>query len=350
MNYDEILDRCLEKMPSDMDIREGSFIYTALAPLCYELANAYFEIENMMNLAFLDTSYGEYLDKSVAIIGIERKTAVKCQKIAEISAEVDIISQKFSCGQYIFEVLEEIDENKFIIEATEYGIEYNTVFGNLTSILNINGINSAEITENYVLATEIEDDESFRTRTISKITAKSFGGNIPDYEQNAMELNGVDSVCVFTANDLGIGFVHLVILGSEKTLLSEQICEKCLEKFNGTETEDALAPIGHTVSVSTCEYVYVDIVCKIVVDDSEDTNLILENAKKQIIQYVDDLNFKNSVVSRMKMIAYLLQIEAILDVSEFYINGVQENFALTKTYAKFEVCKLNDITIEINSF
>lgn len=349
MSYDEILERCLAKMPSDMDTREGSFIYTAIAPLCYELANAYFEIENMLDLAYLDTSYGEYLDKSVAIIGMERKSATKCQKKVQIDADVEIIGEKFSSGQYIFEVLEEIDENQYIVEATEYGVEYNTVFGNLTSILNISGINSAEIIENYILATEIEDDESFRERTISKVMSKSFGGNVPDYEQKAMEITGINAVCVFTANDMGIGFVHLVILGSEKTELSDEICQKCLEVFNGTETEDALAPIGHTVSVSTCVYVEVEIKCKIVVSFGEDIELITENAEKQIEQYIYDLNFKNSVVSRMKMIAYLLQIEEILDVSEFFINGLDENFLLTKSYEKFEICKLSDIIIEIET-
>lgn len=349
MNYDEILNRCLKKIPSNVDTREGSFIYTALAPLCFELSQAYFEFSNMLDLTFLDTAYGEYLDKSLAVVGIARNTAVKCQKIAKIETNTDIIGQKFSCEHYIFEVLQKNADNLYIIEATDFGIEFNSIFGDLTSIMNLTGVESAVIVENYILANEIEDDESLRSRATSHILSKPFGGNVPDYEEKSLEIAGVSDVFVYNANDLGIGNVHLVVLGSEKTPLSEQICQNCLDFFNGNDILEGIAPIGHTVSVSTCEDVLTDISCKIVVKSGENEQLILENAKTQLENYVADLDFKNPTVSRLKMISYLLQLDEITDVTKFLINGSEDNISLSKTYDKFEICKINNISIEISS-
>lgn len=345
MDYDELLNRCLSKMPSDLDIREGSFIYTAIAPLCYELAQAYFEFENILNLAFLDTSYGDYLDKLVYIVGIERNSAVKCRKLAEIITNDDIIGEKFSCDEYIFTIIENVSQNNYIIEATEYGLEYNSIFGNLYSIMNLTGVSSAKIIENYILATEIEDDEELRERAIERILYKPFGGNIPDYKEKTLLIDGVSEVFVFTANDLGLGNVHLVISGAENTPLSEQICENCSVYFNGTVNLDANAPIGHSVTVSTIDYVYIDISCKIKINEGENQELVIINAKKQLENYISSLNFENTTVSRMKMISYLLQLDEIYDIDTFFINGSEENFILSKTYSKFEICRINSTNI-----
>lgn len=348
MNYDEILSRCLGKVPNDIDTREGSFIYTALAPLCYELAQAYFELENMLELTFLDTAYGEYLDKTIAIIGISRNSATKCQKTAEIITENDIIGEKFSCDQYIFEVLEKISDNTFIIEASDFGIEYNSILGDLTSIMNLSDIESATISENYILASDEESDENLRERAISHILTKSFGGNIPDYEEKILEISGVAYVKIFTANDVGLGRVHIVVAGTDKTQLSEQIVQNCTDVFIGTDENEGIAPIGHDVTFSTVEYVSLDISCKIIVEDGANQELIVENAKIQLENYFAYLAFTNPIVSRMKMISYLLQIEEILDVEEFLINGEPENFVLSKEYTSFQTAIINSSVVEIS--
>ncbi|MFI3227913.1 MAG: baseplate J/gp47 family protein [Clostridia bacterium] len=349
MNYNEILSRCLSKIPTDIDTREGSFIYTALAPLCYELAQAYFEFTNMLDLAFLDSAYGEYLDRTISVVGISRNTAVKCQKLAEIITTNDIIGEKFSVDQYIFTVTEQISQNNYIIEATDFGSEFNSIFGNLTSIMNLPNISSAKIAENYILASDVESDENLRIRAISHIITKPFGGNVPDYEEKALTVSGVSYVYVFNASNLGVGRVHLVVSGSEKTPLSDQIIQNCANLFIGTGSIIGLAPIGHTVTVSTNSFVYLSISCKIVVENGSNEELIIENAKNQLEQYISDLNFANATVSRNKMISYLLQIEEISDVEEFLINGKDANYTLSKTYNKFEICKLSSANITISN-
>ena len=51
--FETIMDRCLSRVSSSVDKREGSVIYDALAPACAELATLYTELSNMNCYFFL---------------------------------------------------------------------------------------------------------------------------------------------------------------------------------------------------------------------------------------------------------------------------------------------------------
>lgn len=47
--FETIMDRCLSRVSSSVDKREGSVIYDALAPACAELATLYTELSNILD-------------------------------------------------------------------------------------------------------------------------------------------------------------------------------------------------------------------------------------------------------------------------------------------------------------
>ena len=57
--YEEILQTMLDKVPGDVDKREGSIIYDALAPCAFFLAQQNFQLDNFVDLVFPDTAIGE---------------------------------------------------------------------------------------------------------------------------------------------------------------------------------------------------------------------------------------------------------------------------------------------------
>ena len=59
MTYEELLQAMLGRVPSNVDKREGSIIYDALAPCAYFLAQQNFQLENYLDLVFPDTAVGE---------------------------------------------------------------------------------------------------------------------------------------------------------------------------------------------------------------------------------------------------------------------------------------------------
>ena len=66
MTYDNILADMLSRVTSDIDKREGSVIYDALAPCAYQLTQTYYHLNNFIDLVSGDTAVGEYLDRVVA--------------------------------------------------------------------------------------------------------------------------------------------------------------------------------------------------------------------------------------------------------------------------------------------
>ena len=52
--YENILQGMLNRVSNDVDKREGSVIYDALAPAAYFLADQYFQLSNFVDLVFAD--------------------------------------------------------------------------------------------------------------------------------------------------------------------------------------------------------------------------------------------------------------------------------------------------------
>lgn len=345
MTYDEILNRCLEKVPDDIDVREGSFMYTAIAPVCFELSNAYFEMQNMLDLAFVETSYEDYLDKVAVMVGITRYDAVNTQKLAEIVCSGDIIGEKFSCGEYIFEVISHADGDNYIIKAMDYDTSIDNLTGELYSILNLTSVESATIIGNYILSSAKEDDETLRQRIKEKLFEKPFGGNIADYKDTVLGFDGISFVHIFTGYDVGASNVKVIIAGAEKAILDDNICEELATYFNGDDENIACAPIGHNVSVASCETLDVSVECTVECVSGSNFENISIGVRERISLYISELGFENDTISIMKIVACILDDDSILDVSNVLINGENQNYKLLKTFDTFEVAKISNVTV-----
>ena len=66
MTFENIMDRCLDRVSSSIDKREGSVVYDAIAPAAAELAIMYIELAYLMDRAFPDTESGDDLTKEVS--------------------------------------------------------------------------------------------------------------------------------------------------------------------------------------------------------------------------------------------------------------------------------------------
>ena len=60
MSFELIMNRMLSRVNTDVDKREGSIIWDALAPAAAELALMYIQLDTVLNEAFADTAKREY--------------------------------------------------------------------------------------------------------------------------------------------------------------------------------------------------------------------------------------------------------------------------------------------------
>ena len=152
MEYEEILNRMLEKIPDSIDKREGSIIYNALSPAALELAQMYFQFENNINLMFADTAVEEYLDRICEQNGLLRKPATKAiRKGIFYDSDNNYmnveISTRFSSNSIVYKVVEQIEEGIYKLECETAGVEGNTYTGELIPVQYIEGLAKVELAD-----------------------------------------------------------------------------------------------------------------------------------------------------------------------------------------------------------
>lgn len=90
LTYERIMSRVLANVPSNVDKRQGSVIYDAVAPVCSEIAQIYVALDNCLNESFADTAQRDYLVLRAKEIGLEPKKATNTILKGEFQGNINI--------------------------------------------------------------------------------------------------------------------------------------------------------------------------------------------------------------------------------------------------------------------
>ena len=167
MTYENILNDMLSRVPGDVDKREGSIIYDALAPCAYQLAQTYFNLNNFIDLVSGDTAVGEYLDRVVVDYGLTRKPATKAIR-GIVTTENLPIGSRWGLNDTSYIVTGNISTNTYKAECEQYGELGNTYTGMLENIDNISGV-TATLTDIITSGQDKETDDNLRARFIGRV-------------------------------------------------------------------------------------------------------------------------------------------------------------------------------------
>ena len=196
MTYEVILQRILNRIPSNMDKREGSIIYDAIAPAAAELAQLYIQMDEVLNQTFADTATNDYLEKRCAERGVTRRPATSAIVQGEFTpTNIDVTDKRFSCGDYNYIVIG--GENgiyRLLCETS--GSLPNGVSGELIPIDYVNGLETGRITSILIPGEDVESDDDLRERYFSGLSSQAFGGNVADYKEKTKSIDGVGGVKV----------------------------------------------------------------------------------------------------------------------------------------------------------
>lgn len=340
-DYETILNRMLDRIPSVLDRREGSIIYDALAPAAAEMAQMYITLKNNIDLIFVDTSVEEYLDRLSNQIGLTREAATKAIKQGQFyDAEnhlMDIeIGQRFTIDDLVFKAIEKIETGKFKMECETTGIVGNSISGNLIPVDYIQNLARAELTDVLIPGEDEESDDSLRARYFDTINEKAFAGNIADYKKKTKEIQGVGAVKVTPIWDGG-GTVKLTILDSDFNKASSVLVEKvqneiCPQKSN---LGIGLAPIGHQVTVDTAAEHEINVSATLTLTEGSELEKVKPEVERQIKNYLLDLrknweDEQNLIVRISQIESRILNIETVLDISAVSLNSDTSNIELTE--------------------
>ena len=191
--FELILRRMLNRVPGDVDKREGSVIYDALAPAAAELAQAYIELDGILLETFADTASREFLIRRAAERGIRPEAATHAVLKGEFSMDVPIGS-RFSLDLLNYVVTDKISSGVFRLRCETAGRVGNDQTGPLIPVDYIHGLTYARITELLIPGEDEEETELLRQRYFTSLDSKAFGGNIQDYKEKVNSIPGVGGV------------------------------------------------------------------------------------------------------------------------------------------------------------
>jgi len=335
VTYEEILQRMLDRVSDQMDKREGSIIYDALAPAAIELQLMYIELDVILQETFGDTASRDFLIRRAAERGIKPTSATYAILKGVFNMDV-ALSSRFSCGDMNYFVKEKIQQNEYKMQCETLGVIGNKNFGELIPIDYIEGLESANLTELLIPGEDEEDTEAFRKRYFDSFESKAYGGNVDDYLTKTNAIAGVGSTKV-TPIWNGGGTVKLTILNSEFNKASSELIQSVQNIIDPTQDGHGvgLAPIGHVVTVDTVEEIEVNISTSITFDEGYS----FDGQKQKIIDTISEYlleirkdwaNQINSIVRIAQIESRIMNIEGVIDISNTKINSSSANLMLTK--------------------
>lgn len=165
-------------------------------------------------------------------------------------------------------LVESTESGNVIFICEQYGTAGNTFFGDLVGI-NVNGLGRAIITDEhgaYIPGQDRETDEQYRRRFLQFLRRKAFGGNVSQYQQEVQAIDGVGQLMVFPCWR-NAWTVKVSIVDGENTPASDDfigIVQDLVDPILRGGTGYGFAPVGHRVTISTPQYLDIDIVIPVV--------------------------------------------------------------------------------------
>lgn len=336
ITFESILQRMLDRIPSDMDKREGSIIYDALAPAAIELQLMYLELDSILNDSFGDTASREFLIRRAKERGIIPKAATFAL-LKAVSTPSDIyipIGSRFTLGDLRYKIISKTGNGEYTVQCEEIGTAGNKSFGNLIPIDYIKGLEMLRLTELLIPGEDEEETETFRQRYFASFDQKAFGGNIRDYIEKTNSIAGIGATKVTPAWNGG-GTVLLTILDSEFNAASDTLIKTVKDTVDPQDgSGDGVAPIGHTVTVKTADCVRVNVSANITFNVGYTFAGVKPDIIKAIEQYFLEIrrswaNSGENTVRVSQIETRILNLTGVIDIRNTKLNGSDQNLILS---------------------
>lgn len=335
MTYEFILNRMKNRVTEqypNLDNREGSIIFNAIAPAALELAMLYSELDNALNESFVKTASREYLvmaceDMGMDISIFEAKAGVHK---GEFNVEVPIGST-WNCELFNYTVTEYIGMNgenyTYQMLCDTLGTAPNNLVGDLTAISDSpDGLEYAYLVECLVEGENETSDDDVRTAYYEYVTGTSTDGNTDQYKQWCNEYDGIGNSKIFPLWN-GDNTVKVSILSVSNRAASETLIQEFQEYLdpNISGMGDGVAPIGAFVTVTTATEIPINVGADIKLRSGYSDTSGISTA---LTAYFGEVAYDKSTVGYMNIGAVILNVEGVESVSNLTINDGTQDITL----------------------
>lgn len=335
MTYEVILhrmmDRVADKYPN-LDRREGSIIFNALAPAAVELAIMYTELDNVLSESFVDTASREYILKGCEEMGMDTSVFDASAGTHKCVFDVEVpIDSRWNCELFNYTITEYIGQEdgyhayEALCETT--GSDPNNQTGDLTAITDIpQGLSYAKVVECLIEGENETSDEDIRVAYYEYVRNLVMDGNVNQYKRWCAEYPGIGNAKVFPLWN-GDNTVKVSILSASNRTATPELVADFQEYLDpGIEgMGNGVAPIGAFVTVSTATEIPINVTGTVVMTAGHtDTTKI----DQKLRDYFSEIAYKKSQVAYMNIGAAIIDTEGVEFVTDLLINDGTANIAL----------------------
>lgn len=349
--FENILSDLLEYVSDrnpDLDTREGSIIYTSLAPMALELETAYHEMDMILEETFLETASKEYLVKHGDQMGVPLNEATCGHFEGEFDVQLEV-GTRFNLDKFNYNVIDlleivyetnedgsyKLDENnekipKYYIHElvceTE-GAEPNTYGGDLTPITFVDNLSHAKLTSVIIYGEDEEETEAYRYRLQIHTKNPPIDGNVAQYNEWLNEYDGIGKYNVLPCWN-GQNTVKLVVLNPENTKASDELVTQVQTYFDpptstinddtslsdypqGRGMGNGKAPIGAIVTVDTVSEVPVVIKCQLKLKDK---NASTKEVQEAVDKYLKSIVLDKTTIGYMPISAEIYKVDNVEEI------------------------------------
>ena len=366
-NYDYWLNLMLDNVPNDIDKREGSIIYDAVAPAAMVSAQQSLSLANIIRETYIKTAQDEFLDYRAVEHGTSRYTATNTEVKARFNDDdgnpVNVnIGDRFASiaeSPIFYTVIKANNDGTAEMQAEEAGTSANGYIGQVLPVTPNDNLAWAEITEVTIPARDEETDDHLRARLLNANSWVAYGGNVADYLDMTSKIHDVGATQVYPTWD-GAGTVKLVILNNDLMPASQTLIKKVKEEIDPEDKETqgyGLAPIDHRVTVVAPETFKVDITMNITIADSANADTIKANIKTSLEEFFKSLRKDWSIVNptagrgysmiiyRSKILSKVMMIDVVANATMPRLNGKDEDLQLVFNNTTSQLPVLGEVTI-----
>lgn len=333
--YEVILTRMMarvsEKYPN-LDTREGSIIFNALAPAALELAVMYTELDNVLKESFVNTASREYILIGCEQMGMDISVFEASSGVFKGEFDVEVaIGSRWNCDLYNFTVVEYLDKNgdyyTYKLNCESVGSGANNQTGDLTPITDApSDLTYAKLTECLIEGENESSDDDIRTAYFEYVNSIVSDGNIAQYKRWCSEYDGIGNAKIFPLWN-GSNTVKVSILSASNTRASDTLVQEFQEYLdpNIEGMGNGVAPIGAFVTVTTATEVPINVKASVTMKSGyKDTSGIVD----AITKYLAGIAYEKSMVSYMNIGATILNVEGVETINNLLINNSTANITL----------------------
>ena len=332
--YDELLKEALSAAPAEIDKREGSVFYTAVAGALLKVAQYYADCAHMYDLVFLTTAVGEYLDRKGVELGLGRNGATRAVYAFTYEGTLPIAGSRFFADNKYFAVI--TDDGALRLRAETYGTQGNTIVAGTPAVPvnTIQGLASAAFGELIDPGVDVESDEDYRQRIRAKIAGPAENGNRQHYKTWCESVAGVGRARIIPLWN-GENTVKGVIVSTEGTPAADAVVERVQEYVDpgGTGLGNGVANIGAYFTAVAAGASTIDVSFEAALANGAAVDQAKAEATEALTEYLRETALytqeDETMTVRVSTIgAMILALPSVLDYADLQVNGGTANIEI----------------------